>query len=281
MTSKKTPLRHKIIPYVFPITEKFAKPIANKLALKLFFQPPRKDYTEQDVEFLSKAKQFQLNVDDQKIYAYSWGEGPKVLLVHGWGGYATQFSQIILQLVKSGFEVITFDAPGHGQSTGKHSDILLFEKSIHEVNAILGNVDFIIGHSLGGVASLLAIKNGLKINKFISISAPSISEDILYQFRKQINATPKIDSVIENHILDKYNIPFDQVSAETIAKEIKEEVPTLLIHCEDDNRVPLKHMVVLKKNIPQSEYYTSSGKGHIRILKCINVSLKIEDFLKN
>ncbi len=132
----------------------------------------------------------------------------KILLVHGWGGKSTQFMSIILNLVKLGYEVVAFDAPGHGLSDGNDSDILLFEKAIQEINSILGEFECIIGHSLGAVASLLAQKNGLKAKRVITISSPSIAEDILYLFRKNINASEAITKHIEDHIENKYGLPF-------------------------------------------------------------------------
>ncbi|MGZ5446135.1 MAG: alpha/beta hydrolase [Thermoanaerobaculia bacterium] len=48
--------------------------------------------------------------------AWSWGEGPAVLLVHGWGGHAAQFQSFVEPLVRAGFRAIAFDAPSHGSS---------------------------------------------------------------------------------------------------------------------------------------------------------------------
>ena len=48
--------------------------------------------------------------------AWSWGNGPTVLLVHGWNGRATQLGGFVEPLVARGYRVVAFDAFGHGES---------------------------------------------------------------------------------------------------------------------------------------------------------------------
>ena len=48
-----------------------------------------------------------------------WGEGPAVLLLHGWAGRPTQFAHLIEQLVGAGYSVYALDAPAHGRSPGR------------------------------------------------------------------------------------------------------------------------------------------------------------------
>ena len=51
-----------------------------------------------------------------RVRAWQWGEGPPVLLVHGWEGHAAQFAGFIPRLLEQGFSAVAFDAPAHGQS---------------------------------------------------------------------------------------------------------------------------------------------------------------------
>ena len=280
--NKKIPLKYRLLPLVFPIAEKVSTAYAKKLAVKMFFTPPKSDLNEEEVDFIKKAKRLHFYVKAKNVYAYSWGSGQKkILLVHGWGGKSSQFMSIILNLVKLGYEVVAFDAPGHGLSDGNDSDILLFEKAIQEINSILGEFECIIGHSLGAVASLLAQKNGLKAKRIITISAPSIAEDILYLFRKNINASEAITKHIEDHIENKYGLPFYHLSGETIAEQLTCKTPTLLIHDKDDKQVPIKHLNALKDKLPHAEHFYSEGYGHNHILENVYVHSKIEKFLHN
>ena len=45
-----------------------------------------------------------------------WGEGPVVLLVHGWGGWRGQLGRFVAPLVDAGHRVVAVDAPGHGDA---------------------------------------------------------------------------------------------------------------------------------------------------------------------
>ena len=52
------------------------------------------------------------------MQVWSWGEGPIVLLVHGWNGRSTQLGGFVSPLVARGHRVVAFDALGHGDSDG-------------------------------------------------------------------------------------------------------------------------------------------------------------------
>ena len=41
--------------------------------------------------------------------AWSWGEGPIVLLVHGWNGRATQLGDFVAPLVERGYRVVAYE----------------------------------------------------------------------------------------------------------------------------------------------------------------------------
>jgi pimeloyl-ACP methyl ester carboxylesterase len=51
-----------------------------------------------------------------RIVGESWGDGPPVLLVHGWGGRRPHLGVFVKPLVESGHRVIAFDLPSHNES---------------------------------------------------------------------------------------------------------------------------------------------------------------------
>lgn len=256
-----------MLPIVFPIAERLAKKQAEKLAIKLFFQPLRVKPRDEELELLASAKCKNIIIDDKQVAVYEWGkEGKIVLLTHGWAGRASQWVHFIDALQVAGFRVIAFDAPGHGNSEGTFSNIIKFEKCIKTINTLYGSIDYVIGHSLGGIANMLANKNGIQFEKMIKISSPSIAEDILDQFRKKINASSHIATSIESYVKTKYKISFDSVSGEVIASELPEKIPTLLIHDKEDQVVNVKHHIALKKKLPHADHFFTSGYGHARIL---------------
>ncbi len=53
--NKKIPLKYRLLPLVFPIAEKVSTAYAKKLAVKMFFTPPKSDLNEEEVDFIKKS----------------------------------------------------------------------------------------------------------------------------------------------------------------------------------------------------------------------------------
>ena len=56
-----------------------------------------------------------LELSGVKIYVQQRGQGPDVLLLHGWG-CSTQLMDGVADALAGGMRVTSFDFPGHGQS---------------------------------------------------------------------------------------------------------------------------------------------------------------------
>ena len=50
------------------------------------------------------------------LVAWRWGEGPTVLLAHGFEGSPVQFGAVIDALVERGYAAVALDMPAHGAS---------------------------------------------------------------------------------------------------------------------------------------------------------------------
>jgi len=138
----------------FKVVEVVAPKVAQKWAVDLFFSPMRFKRPFREEEFIKKARvskvPFQINIadlynlelakgkvlnknfnqeKDKTFYTmYELGEGPVVLLVHGWSGRASQMGSIASSIAEKGFKTITFDAFAHGSSPGKQTTVLEFVK---------------------------------------------------------------------------------------------------------------------------------------------------------
>jgi pimeloyl-ACP methyl ester carboxylesterase len=88
---------------------------------------------------------------------FKWGDGPvKILLTHGWGSKAIDFSELIHALLQNpDIEVRAFDAPGNGSSEGELSNLILFADAVKQMQKTFGMPHVMIGHSLGGMANVL------------------------------------------------------------------------------------------------------------------------------
>src|SRR6266850_406294 len=93
---------------------------------------------------------------DSAVTTWTWGHGPVVLLVHGWGGRGAQLASFVGPLVANGHSVVTFDAPGHGTSPQARSSIVAFLAAIQAIDRTRGPVRGIVAHSIGTVAAAQA-----------------------------------------------------------------------------------------------------------------------------
>ena len=93
--------------------------VAARLAAKLFVTPPRHRRPEAESRALAAARPGVVAVGGRRIRTWSWGHGPGVLLVHGWGGRGGQLVPFVPPLLAQGLSVTAFDALGHGDSDGR------------------------------------------------------------------------------------------------------------------------------------------------------------------
>ena len=84
-----------------------------------FLTPPRHRALRPERGALAAADSFVLPFGRGLLRAWRWGEGPAVLLVHGWGGRGGQTLALVAPLLRAGCAVVTFDGPAHGGSTGR------------------------------------------------------------------------------------------------------------------------------------------------------------------
>src|ERR1700730_12698450 len=79
----------------FRVAGAVAPGAAARLARKLFFTPPRASMRDEERAMLACGEPFALDVRGQRVAGRAWGEGPTVLLVHGWGGHAGQMTPLV------------------------------------------------------------------------------------------------------------------------------------------------------------------------------------------
>ena len=122
--------------------------------------PPRRKDSQREERVLAGAERWSVAQHDS-IAVYRWGEGPTVIVVHGWGGSAGQMTAFVEPLRDAGFSVVAFNAPGHGASTGNWLAIPRFAAALAAVERAHGPLHAIIAHSLGGPAALVTLSGGV------------------------------------------------------------------------------------------------------------------------
>src|SRR5690348_3939540 len=75
---------------------------AARLATQLWFRPPRAKIHPLAREFMQTGNRSTMLVRGRPVAVWTWGSGPPVLLVHGWGGYGGQMQPFVVPLVRAG-----------------------------------------------------------------------------------------------------------------------------------------------------------------------------------
>ncbi|MCW1428228.1 alpha/beta hydrolase [Novosphingobium sp. JCM 18896] len=92
--------------------------------------------------------------DGTRLYAKSWGEGPPVVLIHGWPLSADSWDPVTHHLAENGFQAIAYDRRGFGRSD-QPSDGYDYDTFADDLAAVIGQVAggekvALVGFSMGG-----------------------------------------------------------------------------------------------------------------------------------
>lgn len=262
------------------ILQFIAPPLAVLFAIKLFRTPIRFKTPARENMMAESAQKKMVLIPELKkeVMVYSYGYSKrKVLLIHGWSGRGTQLFKIADKLLENGFMTISFDAPAHGKSTGKTTMMNEFVKTAQFLEKEFGPFEIALGHSLGGMTVLNAIKQGLNAKKGIVIGSGDVITDIIKEFVAKIQLKPIMADKIKHQFYKNYGEDIDNYSAYIAAKSVK--IPILVIHDTEDAEVPVSCAHHIRQNLEQGEILITNGLGHSRILKDSQVIDRIIEFI--
>lgn len=285
MTKKfKKPNQTLKIPKIILVTGKFLSFISTNLAVrfaaKLFTTPIKHKIPKRELEMDSKSRQETILVPSihKNIVVYHFGESTrKILLVHGWSGRGTQLVKFAEAFVKLGYATISFDAPAHGKSPSSSTLMPEFIESILEIDKQFGPFEAAVGHSLGGMSLLNAIKNGLKLNRIVIIGSGDVVQDIINDFVRKLELDVKFNDLLRIHFENKHQLSMDSFSAYHGAKTV--DFPTLVIHDQDDDEVPVSCAHHIHQNLKIGELMLTENLGHRKILGDAKVIQKTTNFI--
>ena len=254
--------------------------IASRFAARLFLTPYRYNIPEREKEMDKNSIQETITIPsiDREIVVYHYGHSDKkVLLIHGWSGTGTQMAVIAKALVQKGFSTISFDAPAHGKSPGKISMMPFFIQSIQHLIKLHGPFHAAIGHSLGGMSILKAVKDGVELKKLVIIGTANSVTHITKDFAKNMKLNEKVASKMKSYFDLKFGEDMDNYSGAISAEGVK--TPTLIVHDEDDIDVHISSAIEIDNSLENSTLMITQKLGHRKILGDPEVINKITTFI--
>lgn len=183
------------------------------------------------------------------------------------------------ELVALGYSIISFDAPAHGKSGSKTTLMPEFIASILELDKKTGPFELAIGHSLGGMSILNAIKQNLKVKKAVIIGSGDIIQDIINDFTNALGLKPHIGIMMKQYFEKRFGEPMEDYASSTAAPYVK--CPVLVIHDTDDPEIPVVAAHNIHRHLNNSELFITHQLGHRKILADKTVIEKIKEFISN
>ena len=259
----------------------------------------------------------QILINNLKINYKIAGEGPAILILHGWGGSSDSWIRVQGVLVEKGYKVIAPDFPGFGKSitppepwsVRDYVDWLNnFIKNLKKSCDGLAEPFFLLGHSFGGrVAIKFAIQYPEKVKALILCDSAGLKPKPGFKTR-MIYWTAKIGSAVFSpkpltrlkdsarnlfyiFLRNKDYVKANGTMKETIKKVLEEDLledlpkikaKTLIIWGGADRMVPVKYAHIFKEKINNSELEILPKIGHSPHLEVPDkLSQIIINFLNN
>ena len=262
------------------LSQQLSTSLATQLALYLFFRPQRFKRPVREQEMHDQALQtccYVPEIDKEiKVFRFT-GKGAKVLLLHGWSGRGTQLFAFADELRKSNAEVVTFDMPAHGQSLGNKTNIVELVACIKEVYAKYGPFDHAIAHSVGSMALLRALRDGIPMKSAAIISSGDKIRNVFYRFSEQLQFSDKVTEQMIQTVEKQFGMNLESYSSSMSLEDLK--MPLLIVHDKDDKETPFIYSKDLHEIANNSELLLTTGLGHHRILRDSKTVQRIVQFI--
>lgn len=233
----------------------------------LWYRTHRMPVRPREQRILDEAESRQVVCSDTSVQCYLWeNPGPAVLLVHGWNGCAAQMTPIATALVNRGFRVVAFDAPAHGKSPGRRTELPVISAVIRQLEQQLGPFNAAVTHSFGAMCLMHAIHQGMTVDRVACISPPLDVKTLVDQFARILQLP---DATVEVHKrLLQRRFGEDMWSLFSMPGWVAGlDTPGLVIHDEQDTYVSADNGKRIASAWPNCELVLTTGLGHSKILK--------------
>ena len=267
---------------LFKLLESVNPQIAGKAALALFTHPmapavrteAEKRLVRKAQSKLAAATRDDLKVRGYRIATYHFAHAAEeklgtALLVHGWTSTAAFMTASVDELRARGFDVVAFDLPAHGNSSGRRA---LLMDCIHAMLAVAdryGPIDRVIAHSFGGPVSTMSLISERSAalssaTQLVFIAAPNRLSDVTAGYTRALGISPNVQKVFEDLLVAPFGGDLAAMDANVLLADLPN--PITIVHSTDDREVPFDAAERFAKLGGNVALQPLEGLGHRRIL---------------
>ncbi len=205
-------------------------PLRECLAVRLFLMQRRHPEPEREVHLRSRGTE----VTVAGLHATRFGEGPAVLLIHGWEGRGLQLGAYVDPLVAAGHSVLALDGPNHGRNIGGIGALPTFAdfltRAIEETEAVA-----VVAHSLGSAAAIVASNRTGFNGTVLCLGGPAETEPIFERARAFMglpsSGMPRFRRLLARHFDTTYD---DVLNIEAVARQTPARLAAILAAGDED-----------------------------------------------
>lgn len=283
--------------------------LAARTAARLFFTaPPRRRPTAAELLTLATGRRHDLAVTTRRgnarLATWTWGDsGPVVLLVHGWGGNASQLHAFVQPLVNAGFRPVAVDLPGHGESAGRFTSLPEWADALLDLSRQLDQLDrasqratptgmtstshettgqpfhAVIAHSFGAAATTLALDRGLAATQ-VSLLAPVAHPASYFDaFMALVSDDQQCHQLAREAAEARLDFTFGALGVPFLAA--RQTATALVVHDRNDRETPFDGGEAIARAWPTAELVATNGLGHRRLLEDAAVVSRVVDQLRD
>lgn len=259
-----------------------SRTIGGAAAAHLWFTPwrlPRAHAAdERERMWLGTARPLSMQRRGLSLAGFVAGEGPTVLLVHGWGQRAAGLGAFVAPLVAAGCRVVGLDLPAHGRSPGRRSDALVNARAVAAAAESLEGIDGIVAHSLGAHAAVVALSEGLEAQAAALIAPAVRVEHAVEKFRATYHLPPRAIAGLRRSIERRYGTDiWTRLAADALVRGV--DVPALVVHDRDDRQIDHADAELLTRAWSAARLVTTTGLGHMKIARDDEVVATVAAFI--
>lgn len=270
----------------FRMLSPHAPELAARWAERLFLTARRHERPSWETDALRSASPLRVAYDGGWLPMWTWSpaaarpdEAPPrtVVLVHGWEGRGSQLATFVPPLLRRGFRVVTFDAPGHGDSTLNRASLVEHARALVTVANAVGPVFGVVGHSVGGAAALLATRFGLETSRLALVCPPTTPDKFAAMFARTLGLQSEVKAAMMARVEARYAMAFHDLDVTKDAAQL--ELPLLVVHDRDDRVVRFGEGERIASAAPRGALVPTSGLGHRAILRAPHVVETVASFV--